>query len=160
MDMAYALGNTNGFSAVSKAHMLLSPRLSQVSQTWSVPMWRLIDDGPCSSFKVEPRSLPLSASVSSRRLVVCCSWFWAPGQCLKLLNTSYFPRRKQLVVVALPVCLSARSLPWVRHVQDTGRLTGVFEDGREILSDASRGLPFFAPAVCQSLYGIACENPT
>ena len=45
-------------------------------------------------------------------------------------------------------------------VQDRDRLTGVFEDGREILSGASLGLPFFAPAVCQSLYGIVCENPT
>ena len=60
-----------------------------------------------SPFKEDRQALSLSATLSSRRSMVCCLWLCARRLCLKLLNTSDLPRSKPLVMVA---CFARQSV--------------------------------------------------
>ena len=63
-------------------------------------------------FQEDRRLHPLSTPLSSRRSMEWCPWLCASMQRLTLFNTSDLPRRKPLVIVALPASLSARSFPF------------------------------------------------
>jgi len=75
--------------------------------------------------------LPLSKSLSSRQLMVWCSWLCAHKECLKLLNTSDHLICKPIVVVAL----CDQGSTWTTS-------PGVFEGGCQTLTHASLGFPF------------------
>ena len=67
-------------------------------------------------FKEDPRALPLSASMSSNRVVMLCALRCAGSKVvvsrLKFLNTSDLPRRMPLVMATFLASLSAWSFPW------------------------------------------------
>ena len=83
----------------------ISPKLLlkrfQCPSEWRWPSLVLLKD--------DCRALPLSTPLSSGSLMVWCPWLCAWREWLKLLNTLDLPRRKPLVIVALPVSLSAGS---------------------------------------------------
>ena len=96
---------------LGKVHMHSTPSLRSFPTVAfeTVPVFVWLTMAPSRPFKEDCLALPLSTPLSSRWLIVWCSWLCACRQCLKFLNTSDLPRCKPFVMVALPASLSARS---------------------------------------------------
>ena len=131
------------------------PRLSEVSQTTPLERFRwsfLSFQGRLSSDSSFHASL-LQAIDGVMSSALC------PQKCLKLLNASDLPRRKQLMMVALPASVFVRSFPFIPAC--SGQCTyRNFRRWISIIDTFQSGLPILLFTFCSEGDGMCCPTVT
>ena len=110
-----------GFT-LEKAHNGLQPVSLKFLQhcLWNSSFSRLVGDDPSQTGKSRKILSATSFCASLVQAVDAVTTLALSPRCLKFLNTSDFLRRKPLVMIALPACLSARSLPFTQACPGRG----------------------------------------